>query len=259
MPTCALQPASHDQDLLDPPRRGRLITLSQLRINGIDGVTVRGRRWDRAGKPWPLFDFIDSCQATVSKAGDKWTLLICSGDTPDFTSEENLAEWEVLIAELGRRYAKDPSLWGVHLTGCSPFRVSEERHHRITPAIEAADRRLMRAWAKAFPSQILLFAIGLPDVAGMRRLIKYLLEIAPGRSLVKSNAMKSSTNIGAPHNQLIVWAAQVGAAIGFEMVGADTNWSRVRANIRAIEQQARKKITYLAPYPPDLTKAGGVL
>jgi hypothetical protein len=256
MPTFALQPASHDEDLLDAPRRGRLLTLAHLNTRGIDGMTVRGRRWDRAGKPWDLFPFLDSCQATAAKAGDLWTLLICSGDAENFTSEEHLREWESLIAELGRRYANDPSLWGVHLTGCSPFRVSEERHHKIAPTIEAADKRLILAWAKAFPRQKLLFAIGLPDVAGMKRLIKYLVEIAPGRAVVKSNAMKSSTNIGAPHNQLIVWAAKNGAEIGFEMARADSNWSRVRANIKAIEQQAGKKIVYLAPYPPDLGRVG---
>lgn len=251
----ALQPGSHDTRKLDAPRDGRLITVAQLNIPGIDGMTVRGRRWDREEEPWDLIPFLDSCQATVRKAGDQWTLLICSGDDEDFTSEASLLVWEGLIAELGKRYASDTSLWGVHLTGCSPLGVSEERHHKITPAIEMADRRLMRAWAKAFPKQKLLFAIG-SDPPGMKRLIKYLVELAPGRAVVKSNAMKSGTKIDAPHNQLIVWAAQIGAEIGFEMARADSNWSRVRSNIRAIEQQARKKISYLAPYPPDLARAG---
>ncbi len=252
----ALQPGSHDQDKLDPPKRGRLITLAQLRMGGIEGMTVRGRRWDKAENPWPLFDFFDSCQATVQKAGDKWTLLVCSGDLPNFTSEANLVAWEKLIAELGRRYASDPSLWGVHLTGCSPFGVSEERHHKITPAIEAADKRLMRAWAKAFPAQKLLFAIGNKDDIGMKGLLYYLKEIAPGRGIAKHNAMKSGTSLDANHNKLIVWAGQNGLEIGFEMVGADSNWPKVKRNIAEIEKRAGKKISYLAPYPPDLAKAG---
>ena len=254
----ALQPGSHDPDKLDPPKRGRLITLAQLRIAGIEGMTVRGRRWDKAKKPWPLFDFLDACQATVKKAGGKWTLLICSGDDGDFLSETSIIAWEKLIAELGRRYASDPDLAGVHLTGVSPYGVSEERHHKITPSIEVADKRLMRAWAKAFPTQKLLFAIGTKDISGMKLLIEFLVKLAPGRALVKSNAMKSTTQISAPHNQLIVWAAKNGAEIGFEMARADSNWPKVKANIAAIEKQAGKKISYLAPYPSDLAKAGGL-
>lgn len=34
--------------------------------------------------------------------------------------------------------------------------------------------------------------------------------------------------------------------------------SKVKANISAIENQAGRKISYLAPYPPDLAKAGGL-
>lgn len=258
MTVFALQPGSHDQDKLDPPRRGRLITLAQLRMAGIGGMTVRGRRKDKAGNAWPLFDFFDQCQATVKKAGDQWTLLVCSGDDGDFLSEPSIIAWEKLIAELGRRYASDTSLFGVHLTGCSPFGVSEERHHKITPSIEVADKRLMRAWAKAFPTQKLLFAIGNKDDAGMKRLILSLKEIAPGRGIVKHNAMKSGTILNANHNRLIVWAGQQGLDIGFELVGADSNWPKVRANIAAIEKQAGRKISYLAPYPPDLAKAGSL-
>lgn len=255
----ALQPGSHDQKKLDPPRVGRLITVAQLNTPGIAGMTVRGRRFDASKpkpKPWPLIDFFDASQATAKKAGDQWTLLLMSGDTQNFTSEAYLREWEKLIAELGQRYANDPALWGVHPTGASPFGVSEERHHKITPAIEAADKRLMRAWAKAFPTQKLLFAIGNKDDAGMKRLIMYLKEIAPGRGVVKHNAMKSGTKLTANHNKLIVWAGQQGLDIGFEMVGADSNWPKVKANIAAIEKQAGKRIVYLAPYRFDLAKAG---
>lgn len=255
----ALQPGSHDTKKLDAPRGGRLISVAQLNVPGIDGMTVRGRRWDASGKPWPLIPFYDQCQATVKTAGDRWTLLLMSGDSPNFTSEAYLREWETLIAQLGARYGNDASLYGVHLTGCSPYfpkPVSEERHHKITPAIEAADKRLMRAWAAAFPTKKLLLAIGNKDDAGMKRLILYAKSIAPGRVVVKHNAMKSGTNLNANHNRLIVWAGQQGLDIGFEMAAADSNWPKVKQNIAAIERQAGRKIVYLAAYPTDLVQAG---
>lgn len=252
----ALQPGSHDPRKLDPPRGNRLVYAADLNTPGIDGLTVRGRRFDASGKPWPLFDFYDQCQATVKKAGDRWTLLLMSGDSPNFTSEAYLREWETLIAQLGVRYGNDPSLYAVSLSGASPYGVSEERHHKITPAIEAADKRLMRAWANAFPTKKLLFAIGNKDDAGMKRLILYAKSIAPGRVIVKNNAMKSGTNLKANHNKLIVWAGQQGLDIGFEMVGSDNNWPKVKSNIAAIERQAGRKISYLAAYPGNLVQAG---
>ncbi len=161
-----------------------------------------------------------------------------------------------MIATIGHHYADDPSLWGVHLTGISPYGVSEERHHKITPDIQRADEGLMEAWAEAFPRQKLLHAIGTKDIPGQKRLIEFLIDLAPGRAVVKSNAMKSDTQLSAPHNQLIIWAAKQGAEIGFEMARADGNWRRVRQNIAWIEKQAGKKISYLAPYPSDLRKMG---
>lgn len=250
----ALQPGAQDPDarILEPPKGNRLISVAQLNTPGIDGMTVRYRTH------WPL-KFIDESVARVKQAGDRWTLLVCSGETPWPTLESNVQAWGKLIDELGRKYAADMSLWGVHLTGCTPQNVSEERHWQtITPAIEAADKRLITAWARAFPGKKLLFAIGNKDDAGMKRLITHAVQRAPGRVVVKSNAMKSDTKIAANHNQLIVWAAKNGAEIGFEMARADSNWPKVKANIAAIERQGGKRILYLAPYPNkyDLTQAG---
>lgn len=252
--TFALQPGSHNPDakILEEPRGNRLISVADLKTPGIDGMTVRYRTH------WPL-KFIDDSVARVKQAGDRWTLLVCSGETPYPTWESNIVAWERLIAELGTKYAADLSLWGVHLTGCTLQNVSEERHWQtITPVIEATDKRLIAAWSRAFPGKKLLFAIGNKDDAGMKRLIQYAVARAPGRVVVKSNAMKSTTNIDANHNRLVVWAMQNGADGGFEMARADSNWPKVKSNIAAIEKRAGKKIVYLAAYPPDLAKAGGL-
>lgn len=254
--TFALQPASNSQSALDPPKGNRLISLDEMNLPGIDGTTIRYRR------NWPL-SFIDGCQKTVNRATDKWTLLVCSGDVTYPTAESNLREWEALIAELGHKYAPDLSLWGVHLTAVTPKGVSEERHwSTITPAIEAADKRMIDAWAQNFPGKKLLFAIGNKDDAGMKRLIKYAVARAPGRVVVKHNAMKADTNINANHNQLVIWAAKNGAEIGFEMVGSTLEsrfggtYKQMMAKVAQIEKLAGRKVSYLAPYKPDLAKVG---
>jgi len=254
--TFALQPASNSQSALDPPKGTRLISLEEMNLPGIDGTTIRYRR------NWPL-SFIDGCVKTVNRANDKWTLLVCSGDVTYPTAESNMREWESLIAELGQRYASDLTLWGVHLTGVTPKGTSEERHwSTITPAIEAADKRMIDAWARNFPGKKLLFAIGNKDDAGMKRLITYAMQRAPGRVVVKHNAMKASTSINANHNQLVIWAGKQGAEIGFEMVGSTLEsrfggtYQQMMQKVAQVEKLAGKKVSYLAPYKPDLAKVG---
>lgn len=254
--TFALQPASNSQSALDPPKGNRLISLDEMNLPGIDGTTIRYRR------NWPL-SFIDGCQKTVNRATDKWTLLVCSGDVTYPTAESNLREWEALIAELGHKYAPDLSLWGVHLTAVTPKGVSEERHwSTITPAIEAADKRMIDAWAQNFPGKKLLFAIGNKDDAGMKRLIKYAVARAPGRVVVKTNALKPTSDIKAAHIQLLIWSAKVGANIGFEPNQPsnhpkfDGTWAQFVAKQKEIERLAGKPFLYKAIYPGDLAKVG---
>ena len=254
--TFALQPASNSQSALDPPKGNRLISLDEMNLSGIDGTTIRYRR------NWPL-SFIDGCVKTVGRANDKWTLLVCSGDVTYPTAESNLREWEALIAELGHKYASDLTPWGVSCSGVTPKGTSEERHwSTITPAIEAADKRLINAWAQNFPGKKLLFAIGNKDDSGMKRLITYAMQRAPGRVVVKHNAMKADTNINANHNQLVIWAGKQGAEIGFEMVGSTLEsrfggtYKQMMAKVAQVEKLAGKKVSYLAPYKPDLAKVG---
>ena len=254
--TFALQPGAQSDTDLSQPKGGRLISLSQMNLPGIDGTTIRYRR------PWGR-SFIDGCVKTVNQASDKWTLLVCSGDVTYPTAESNLREWELLISELGQKHASDLSLWGVHITGCTPKGTSEELHWTtITPAIEAADKRMIDAWARNFPGKKLLFAIGNKDDAGMKRLIKYAVARAPGRVVVKHNAMKADTNINANHNQLVIWAAKNGAEIGFELVGSTLEsrfggtYKQMMAKVAQVEKLAGKKVSYLAPYKPDLAKVG---
>lgn len=255
----ALQPAAHSPGKTDIPRGDRLIDLAEMRTAGVDGTTVRWRR------TWPL-SFIDQCEARVAQAGDVWTLLACSGDSSDPSSEANLRSWDATITLLAAEFGDDPRLWGVHVTGCSPLGTSEELHWErpISAKVEAANKRLITRWAAAFPRQKILLAISLKDPACMERLIKHGLSVAPGRFLVKHNAMKASTSLDAPQNKLVASAGRQGAMIGFEMVGSTLEsrfggtFQQMQAKADAVAKSASKPLSYMAIYPPDLGKIGGV-
>lgn len=249
-----LQPAAQSSTDRSQPRGNRLVYADDLRQPGIDGLTIRYRRG------WPP-QFIDQCRARVKEAGDKWTLLVCS-EPKTWYAPYYLAEWETLIAQLGEKYAADQSLAFIHLTGVAP-NASEERHHKVTPELEAADKRLIAAWIRAFPGKKFLFAIGNKDDAGMKRLIQYAMMLAPGRIVVKHNSLKASTNLSANHNQLVEWAGKQGAGVGFEMVGS-TLESRTGSlqgaydKGKEVAKRAGKPISYIAFYPPDAAKVGGL-
>ena len=254
--TFALQPGAQSDTDLSQPKGGRLISLSQMNLPGIDGTTIRYRR------PWGR-SFIDGCVKTVNQASDKWTLLVCSGDVTYPTAESNLREWELLISELGQKHASDLSLWGVHITGCTPKGTSEELHWTtITPAIEAANKRLIDAWAQNFPGKYLMLAMGNKDIPGMKRIISYAVARAPGRVVVKTNALKPGSDIKAAHIQLLIWSAKVGANIGFEPNQPsnhpkfDGTWTQFVAKQKEIERLAGKPFLYKAIYPGDLAKVG---
>lgn len=248
----ALQPGQESE--------GRQISAAQLKLKGVDGLTVR---WRRA---WPL-SFIDGCQSRVKQSGDVWTLLPMGGDSSAPTSEANIREWEQLYKTLGAEYGNDPNLCGFHVSGCTPFKGASEEQHwgkPMPPAAIAGNKRLLKAAATSFPNQTIIFAIAGDDPAAMKQLISYGMTVAPGRFLVKHNAMKASTQISAAQNQLVIYAGQHGAMVGFEMAAASDGGSRVgslSASIAKANQVAKlagRPLSYLAVYPPDLSRLGSV-
>lgn len=259
-PYFALQPAAHERvsDPLkaEPPRGNRLVSVKQLRLPGVDGFTIRIRRH------WQI-SFLAECVARAHEAGDPYSILLCSGDNRQPWLDVNVRDYEARAAQLGRLYAGDPLCDMVHVTGCSPYGTSEELHwsRPISPTIEAANKRLITAWAKAFPRQRILLAISGKDPDCMRRLIKHGLSAAPGRLLVKNNALKASTSPTAPHNKLVNEAGRLGALIGFETVGSTREarfggtFPQAMAKARTIA--AGTPISYVAVYPADLDKLKG--
>ncbi len=255
----ALQPGSDD---VLPANSSRRISEAQLRYAGIDGVTIRAR------PHWDYIPFYKSCLDRCAKTGDKATLLLMGGITANPWAESNLTAYEAAAAKMGAAFANHPNVVGIHVTGCSPSGVSEELHWKPgdNRAYIAANKRLMDAWAKAFPKQTVLLAIGGGDPAGMNEIVDYGLSKYKGRLLVKNNSMKAGTTLTASHNRIVVEAGKRGAMIGWEAVGS-TLESRFGGtlqqafnNVYVLESQAGKPrgASYRAWYPPDIHMVGSI-
>jgi hypothetical protein len=251
----ALQPGSDD---VLPANSSRRISEAQLRYAGIDGVTIRAR------PHWDYIPFYKSCLDRCVKTGDKATLLLMGGVTATPWAESNLTAYEAAAAKMGVAFSQHPNVVGIHVTGCSPSGVSEELHWKPgdNRAYIAANKRLIDAWAKAFPKQTILLAIGGGDPAGMTEIINYGVPKYGSRLLIKHNSMKASTTLTAAHNVLVVNAGKKGASIGWEMVGSTKEarfggtYDQMYSNVNTLTTQAGKAIgqRYLAHYPPDLEK-----
>jgi hypothetical protein len=255
----ALQPGSDD---VQPAGSGRRISEAQLRLKGVDGLTIRAR------PHWDYLPFYESCLNTCSRTGDKATLLMMGGITQTPWDAANIARYEQIANSMGARFANHPLVVGVHVCGCSPPSVSEELHWKPSDnrAYIAANKKLIDIWAKAFPKQVLLLAIGGGDPAGMREIITYGQSKYGSRLLIKHNSAKASTTLTAAHNVLVAEAGKKGSHIGFEMVGS-TGESRFGGTLQqafdkmdAVCTQAGKprRQYYRAIYPPDLSKLGSI-
>lgn len=237
---CALQPGD-----------GRVVTLAQLRMAGVEGLTIRYTlKTDRK--------FIEQCIGRCRQTDVGYTLLCMSGDSREPWRET--AVYQNLAAVMGGLYGDDPLCRGVHVTGCTPYGTSEEQHWKVTPEIDAANRRLITAYSASFKKQAILFAGAGDDPAGMRKLIDFGVKAAPGRFLFKNNALKANTQITAPHNQLVIYAGKQGAGIGWELVGSTLEsrfggtWEQAMAKAAEISKLAGQPVDYLGTYPPDLKR-----
>jgi hypothetical protein len=257
----------------------RLVTDAQLALPQVAGLTIRARwAWlhPEAGKF--DFSFLDAHTARCRKVDKPYKILVMTGvqsapawiggpwhrGAPVPWSPQLAEHYAALVAELGARYASDPLLVGVHITG--PTFPSAEMHP--APGIEAlpgySDKAMVAAWsasidahAKAFPETAAILSISVRPPAS-----RYLGEVtAYGRKqlgerfTLQHNSLKASTSPLAAHHVFITNAAKRGVRVGFEMVcAAMDNPGRFgsRDVMAGIELGKRAGGVYFDVYPPDL-------
>lgn len=256
--TCALQPAAHDPSarVPQPPTGNRLVSVAQLQLPGVEGLTVRSR------KHWP-WAFVDNGAATARQAGDLWTWLPCGGDEANPLSTASLAAREQLYRDGSARYARDPALYAVHAT-VPPYGHSEECFYgkRMSSAAKEAQQRIIAVAAAAFPRQRIIWTGSPEDPAANRDIIAYGVKAAPGRFVYKMNAMSPKAPLTWNGITLLVDAAKLGADIGFEELQPSSHtkfggtWPQFVAKVAEVERRAGKQFVYRAIYPGDLPQLG---
>lgn len=254
--TFLMQPAGQSKTNPSPPTGTRLVSVAQLRTEGLAGMTIRWRR------DWPL-SFIDQSLSRVEQAGKAATLIVCSGDRSNPATESQLATWERLWAKLGDKYADVPRLTHIHCSGCTPQGKSEEPHWEDVDArVYDGLTRMVDAVARAFPRQNIIQAISLKDPPAMRGLIDHGISVARGRFIAKHNAWSAKMSVDAGQNELLVYAAKHGADIAVEQLCDSTEaryggtWKQGVAKLASVEKRAGKACVYRGVYFKDLPRIG---
>jgi hypothetical protein len=212
-----------------------------------DGIVIR-ERWStvqptRDSTDWT---FLDEQIARAKRMGKKYILAIYTGNNapgwlgvplyrtaPLPWDQTMLREHERMVKLLGTRYADDPYLVGVELSG--PTRgPSGSLEMHLADGLRAqsgySDERMVAAWqqcinqyAAAFPSCALISDGGVAPGGGRaditQAVFNYLYSKFPERANVSHCALKATTPELALHHAIVVAMGKRGCPLGFEMIG----------------------------------------
>jgi hypothetical protein len=254
----ALQPGD---PAVQKPGSNRQISTAQLQLPHIAGLTIRARwSWLHLGEGKFDFSFLDSQVERCRQIGGDWYR-----GAPVPWSPELSKYYGELVAELGRRYAEDPLLVGVHVTG--PTFPSAEMHP--APGIESvkgySDQKMLDAWAgaidqyaAAFPSNACILSISVRRPANryLSKTIDHGRAKLGQRMTLQHNALKAGTQLLAPHHRVIAEQHERGVRVGFEMVSAAANNPTRFGSSDVMDGVKIGKAaggTYFDIYPPDLS------
>jgi hypothetical protein len=272
----ALQPG--DPAVLEPNSK-RLVPDELLELPQVAGLTIRARwAWLHPSDGRFDFSFLDAQVARCNRLNKRYKLLIMTGAncSPEWIggawharapvpwSPELKKHYGELVAELGKKYADDPLLAGVHITG--PTFPSAEMHP--APGIEGvegySDRAMVDAWAAsidgyaaAFPEVACLLSISVKPPARryLGAVVEYGKQTLGERFTLEHNALKANTHPQALHHVFIASQAKAGVRVGFEMVcAAANNPGRFgsRDVMVGIEGGKAAGGAFFDVYPPDL-------
>jgi hypothetical protein len=257
----------------------RLVTDQQLALPAAAGLTIRARwAWLHPSAGKFDFGFVDGQIARCRKLNKPYKLLVMTGresaprwiggewylEAPVPWSPQLAEQYGALVAELGKRYASDPLLVGVHITG--PTFPSAEMHpaRGIAGVKGFSPKAMVGAWgasidayAKSFPETACILSISVqpPAESYLGEVVAYGRSKLGPRFTLEHNALKASTKPLAPHQLFIAGAAKQGVRVGFEMACAAANQPQ-RFGSRSVMDGVKlgKAIggAYFDIYPPDL-------
>jgi hypothetical protein len=273
----ALQPG--DPAVLDAGSK-RLVSDEQLQLPQVVGLTIRARwAWLHPSDGRFDFSFLDAQIARCNRLNKRYKLLVMTGAncTPEWIggawhagapvpwSPDLKKQYAALVAALGKKYADDPLLAGVHITG--PTYPSAEMHP--APGLEGvagySDRAMVDAWgasidayAAAFPEVACILSISVKPPARryLGAVVEYGKQALGERFTLEHNALKANTHPQALHQVFIASQAKGGVRVGFEMVCAAANNPRrfgSRDVMIGIEGGKAAGGVFFDVYAPDLS------
>jgi hypothetical protein len=226
---------------------GQNVSDAKLSSPKWDGIVIR-ERWSAIEPTSTTSDwtFIDQQIARAKKYKKKYVLGINTGNNaPRWLGvplyQEAPYPWDPtmltahgrMVKKLGERYADDPDLVGVHLSG--PTRgpsgsLEMQLAVGLTSEKDYSEARVITAWqtcidqyAQAFPDCALVSKGGVAPGGGKATITQavfdYLYAKYPDRANVSHCALKAGTQEQALHHRVVVNMGRRGCRIGFEMVG----------------------------------------
>jgi hypothetical protein len=211
------------------------------------GIVIR-QRWSAINPAPGVYNwaFLDSQALRARRLGKQYILAIYTGGNaplwlgvPLFRSaplpwDQTMLYWHgQMVAALGARYAGDPSLVGVELSG--PTRGPDGSLEMmladgLTRQPEYSPQAMIAAWCtcvdqygRAFPYCAMIsdggVAPGGKDATITQYVWNYMSSMYPRQANFSHCALKANTSETAVHHQLVVQMAMRGCRVGFEMIG----------------------------------------
>jgi hypothetical protein len=261
------------------PGSSRVVPDRLIELPHVAGLTIRARwAWIHPTATSTDYTFLEAQAARCRRLGKGFKILVMTGvdssprwlpggwhaSAPVPWGQEVREQYAILVRELGELFAEDPACVGTHITG--PTYPSAEMHP--APSLESVKGYSVDAMAGAWKASIDAYAAAFPHTAAclsisvrgaarryVNEVISYGRAALGDRFAVQHNALKASTLVQAPHQQLVAAAARDGVRTGYEMVcAAATNPRRFGSNDVKVGIAIGRAAggTYWDVYPPDL-------
>jgi hypothetical protein len=211
------------------------------------GIVIR-QRWGTMNPGPGVYNwtFLDAQVLRARRLGKQYILAIYTGDNSPlwlgvplfrmapYPWDPTMLYWHgQMVAALGARYAVDPYLVGVELSG--PTRgpngslemmladnLTRQPGYSV-PAMISAWCQCVDQYGRAFPYCAMIsdggVAPGGKDATITQAVWNYMYGMYPRQANFSHCALKANTSETAVHHQLVVQMAMHGGRVGFEMIG----------------------------------------
>ena len=175
-----------------------------------------------------------------------------------------LDRWGKLVATLGGRYAAQPALALVHMTGPTGFSGEMHLPDEVTALPDWAPVKMVEAWRQAvgafdiaFPQQVLALNLATVDTNSdliMETVAAEAAQRLGPRAAFQHNALSAKTTSGFLPHELVFGYALQGYPTGYQMLCPSSDPRFGGKYFKAIQTAMAAKARYLELYPGDVGK-----